>query len=392
MREAVIVSGVRTAIGKSPRGKLRTTRPEDMAAAVVSAALKRAKGLEPEDVDDVIIGCAFPEGEQGLNMARIVTLRAGLPHIVPGMTINRFCSSGLQSIALAAQQIRAGWGNAIIAGGAESMSMVPMTGFHLAPNPFLAQEYPGVYLGMGLTAENVAREYKVTREDQDKFSLRSHQRAIAAQDKGKFKDEIVPLDVTIVEKTDGSVQTQKYVFDTDEGPRRDTSLEALAALRPAFQQDGTVTPGNSSQTSDGAGAVVVMERKRAEKMGLKPLVRMVAFAVAGVRPEIMGIGPIAAIPKALKMARLTLDDIGVIELNEAFAAQAVAVVRELKLDEDRVNVNGGAVALGHPLGATGAKLTVQLIHEMKRRKVQFGMVSMCIGGGMGAAGIFENPD
>jgi acetyl-CoA acyltransferase len=392
MREAVIVSGVRTAIGKAPRGKLRTTRPEDMAATVVSAALKRTKRLEPEDVDDVIIGCAFPEGEQGLNMARIVTLRAGLPHIVPGMTINRFCSSGLQSIALAAQQIRAGWGNAIIAGGVESMSMVPMTGFHLAPNPFLAQEYPGVYLGMGVTAENVAREYKVTREDQDKFSLRSHQRAVAAQDKGKFKDEIVPLDVTIVEKTDGSVQTQKYVFDTDEGPRRDTSLEALAALRPAFQQDGTVTPGNSSQTSDGAGAVVVMERKRAEKMGLKPLVRMVAFAVAGVRPEVMGIGPIAAIPKALKMARLTLDDIGVIELNEAFAAQAVAVVRELKLDEDRVNVNGGAVALGHPLGATGAKLTVQLIHEMKRRKVQFGMVSMCIGGGMGAAGIFENLD
>jgi acetyl-CoA acyltransferase len=392
MREAVIVSGVRTAIGKAPRGKLRTTRPEDMAATVVSAALKRTKRLEPEDVDDVIIGCAFPEGEQGLNMARIVTLRAGLPHIVPGMTINRFCSSGLQSIALAAQQIRAGWGNAIIAGGVESMSMVPMTGFHLAPNPFLAQEYPGVYLGMGVTAENVAREYKVTREDQDKFSLRSHQRAVAAQDKGKFKDEIIPLDVTIVEKTDGSVQTQKYVFDTDEGPRRDTSLEALAALRPAFQQDGTVTPGNSSQTSDGAGAVVVMERKRAEKMGLKPLVRMVAFAVAGVRPEVMGIGPIAAIPKALKMARLTLDDIGVIELNEAFAAQAVAVVRELKLDEDRVNVNGGAVALGHPLGATGAKLTVQLIHEMKRRKVQFGMVSMCIGGGMGAAGIFENLD
>ncbi len=392
MREAVIVSAARTAIGKAPRGKLRTTRTEDMAAAVVTAALKRAGGLKPEDIEDVIIGCAFPEGEQGLNMGRVVGLRAGLPYTVPAMTVNRFCSSGVQTIALAAQQIRAGWGDIIIAGGAESMSMVPMTGFHFAPNPWMALEYPGVYLGMGLTAENVAREYNVSREDQDKFSLRSHQRAIAAQDAGKFKDEIVPLDVTIVEKPDGKVQSQKYTFAADEGPRRETTLEALANLKPAFAMGGTVTAGNSSQTSDGAGAVVVMEAERAKSMGLKPLVRMVAFAAAGVRPEVMGIGPIAAIPRALKIAGLKLDDIGVIELNEAFAAQAIAVMRQLEMDEERVNVNGGAVALGHPLGATGAKLTVQLINEMKRRKVQFGMVSMCIGGGMGAAAIFENVD
>lgn len=390
MKEAVIVSGVRTAIGKAPRGKLRTTRPDDMAAAVVSAAFKRATGLKAEEIDDVIIGSAFPEGEQGLNMARVVAMRAGLPNVVPGMTVNRFCSSGVQTIALAAQQIMAGWGEAIIAGGAESMSTVPMTGFHFAPNPYLAQEYPGVYLGMGLTAENVAREYNVSRQDQDQFAFRSHQRALAAQAAGKFKEEILPLDVTIVEKNDGEVTTQKYVFDVDEGPRRDTTLEALASLKPAFAMGGTVTAGNSSQTSDGAGAVVVMNREKAESLGLKPLVKMIAFAVGGVRPEVMGIGPIAAIPKALKIAGLKLDDIGVIELNEAFAAQAIAVMRHLEMDEERVNVNGGAVALGHPLGATGAKLTVQLINEMKRRKVQFGMVSMCIGGGMGAAAIFEN--
>lgn len=390
MREAVIVSAARTAIGKAPRGKLRTYRPEDMAATVVTAALKRAGGLKPEEVEDVIVGCALPEGEQGLNMGRVIALRAGLPYTVPAMTVNRFCSSGLQTIALVAQQIITGWGNCIIAGGAESMSMVPMVGFHFAPDPWMALEYPGVYLGMGLTAENVAREYNVTRQDQDQFSLRSHQRAIAAQDAGKFKDEIVPLEVTVVEKPDGSVRTLKYTFDADEGPRRDTTLDALANLKPAFAQGGTVTAGNSSQTSDGAAAVIVMERERAESMGLKPLVRMVSFAVAGVRPEVMGIGPIAAIPKALKIAGLKLDDIGVIELNEAFAAQAIAVIRGLEMDEERVNVNGGAVALGHPLGATGAKLTVQLINEMKRRQVQFGMVSMCIGGGMGAAGIFEN--
>ena len=392
MHEAVIVSGVRTAVGKAPRGKLRTHRPDDMAATVVSAALKGAPGLKPEDIDDVIIGSAFPEGEQGLNVARIIAVRAGLPNVVPGMTVNRFCSSGVQSIALAAQQIRAGWGKAIIAGGVESMSMIPMTGFHLSPNPFLAQEFPGVYLGMGLTAENVAKEYNISRQDQDQFSFRSHQRAVAAQDAGKFKDEIVPLDVKIVDVIDGKPVEQKYVFNVDEGPRRDTTYEALASLKPAFAQGGTVTAGNSSQTSDGAGAVVVMDREYAESLGLKPLVRMIAFAVAGVRPEVMGIGPIAAIPKALKIAGLKMEDIGITELNEAFAAQALAVVRTLEMDEDKVNVNGGAVALGHPLGATGAKLTVQLIHEMKRRKVQFGMVSMCIGGGMGAAAIFENVD
>ncbi len=390
MPEAVIVSAVRTAVGKAPRGKLRTYRPEDMAAAVVAEALKRAPALQASDVDDVILGCAFPEGEQGLNVSRVVALRAGLPYTVPAMTINRFCSSGMQAIALAAQQVMVGWGKAIIAGGVESMSMVPMTGFHFAPNPYMALEYPGVYLGMGLTAENVAREYNISREDQDKFSLRSHQRAIAAIDAGKFKDEIVPLNVAMVEMLDGKKVETQYVFNVDEGPRRDTTLQALANLKPAFQQGGTVTAGNSSQTSDGAAAVVVMDHERAKALGLKPLVKMRAFAVAGVPPEIMGIGPIEAIPKALKLAGLKLDDIGVIELNEAFAAQALAVVRKLELDEEKVNVNGGAIALGHPLGATGAKLTVQIINEMKRRKVQFGLVSMCIGGGMGAAGIFEN--
>jgi acetyl-CoA acyltransferase len=392
MADAVIVSAVRTAVGKAPRGKLRTYRPEDMAAAVVSEALKRAPALKPAEVDDLILGCAFPEGEQGLNVSRVIGLRAGLPYTVPAMTINRFCSSGMQSIALAAQQVMAGWGNAIIAGGIESMSMVPMTGFHFAPNPYMALEYPGVYLGMGLTAENVAKEYGVSREDQDKFSLRSHQRAMAAIDAGKFKDEITPLAVSMVEMLDGKKVENKYVFNVDEGPRRDTTLEALANLKPAFMQGGTVTAGNSSQTSDGAAAVVVMNHERAKAMGLKPLVKMRAFAVAGVPPEIMGIGPIEAIPKALKLAGLKVDDIGVIELNEAFAAQSLAIVRKLELDDEKVNVNGGAIALGHPLGATGAKLTVQLINEMKRRKVQFGMVSMCSGGGMGAAGIFENLD
>jgi acetyl-CoA acyltransferase len=390
MKEAVIVSAARTAVGKAPRGRLRTFRPEDMAAAVIAEALHRAEGLKPEQVEDVILGTAFPEGEQGLNVGRAAALRAGLPHTVPGMTVNRFCSSGLQTIALAAQQVRAGWGEIIIAGGMESQSMVPMVGFHLSPNPVLAQENPGLYLGMGLTAENVAREYNVSREDQDKFSLRSHQRALAAQDAGRFKNEIVPLQVSVTEMDGDKPKTNNYIFDADEGPRRDTTLEALANLRPVFAQGGTVTAGNSSQTSDGAAAVVVMERKRAEEMGLKPLVRMVSFAVGGVRPEVMGIGPIVAIPKALKLAGLSLAEIGLIELNEAFASQALAVIRELKLDEEKVNVNGGAVALGHPLGATGAKLTVQIINEMKRRNVQFGMVTMCIGGGMGAAGIFEN--
>jgi acetyl-CoA acyltransferase len=390
MKDAVIVSIARTPVGKAPRGKLRTTRPDDMAAAVLKTALERAEGLKPEEVDDVIIGCALPEGEQGLNMGRIAVLRARLPDAIPAMTVNRFCSSGLQTIALAAQQIMAGWGDVIIAGGAESMSLVPMVGFHFAPNPHLALEYPGVYLSMGLTAENVAQQYGISREDQDKFALRSHRRALAAQDAGKFQDEIVPLDVSIVEAENGGDHTRKYVFDKDEGPRRETSIEALGGLRPVFRDRGTVTAGNSSQTSDGAAAVVVMDREKARAIGLNPLVRMVSFAVAGVPPELMGIGPVAAVPKALKLAGLKLDDIGLVELNEAFAAQAVAVIRQLEMDEERVNVNGGAIALGHPLGATGAKLTVQLVGEMKRRGVQFGMVTMCIGGGMGAAGIFEN--
>ncbi len=390
MRQAVIVSGVRTAVGKAPRGKLRTVRPDDMAGVVVSEAFQRAGGLTPEDVDDVIIGCAMPEGEQGLNLGRIAALRAGLPNAVTGMTVNRFCASGLQTIALAAQQIRAGWGDCIIAGGAESMSMVPMVGFHFAPNPYLALEYPAVYMGMGLTAENVAEQYGVSRDAQDAFALRSHRNALAALETGRFKDEVVPLNVNLFEPDAGGTNEQNYSFALDEGPRRDTTLEALANLKPVFRNGGTVTAGNSSQTSDGAGAVVVMSEEKAEALGLKPLARMVSFAVGGVAPELMGIGPVQAIPKALKIAGLELKDIDVIELNEAFAAQAIAVMRQLEMDEDKVNVNGGAIALGHPLGATGTKLTVQLLHELKRRKAQYGMVTMCIGGGMGAAGIFEN--
>jgi len=391
MKEAVIVSAVRTAVGKAPRGTLRTVRPDDMGAAVVKEAVRRANALDPALIDDVIIGCAFPEGEQGMNPARILLLRAGLPHTVPGQTVNRFCSSGLQSIALAAYQIMAGQAGCIVAGGIESMSMVPMTSNKFAPNPYLALEYPGVYLNMGLTAENVAKEHNVSREDQDAFALRSHQKAIAAQDAGKFQDEIVPLTVETVEPgPEGKPIKKSITFATDEGPRRDTSPAALAGLRPAFAQVGTVTAGNSSQMSDGAAAVVIMERKQAERLGLKPLVRFVSFAVGGVRPEVMGLGPVTAVPKALKLAGLSLKDIDLIELNEAFAAQSLAVMRQLEMDPERVNVNGGAIALGHPLGATGAKLTVQIINEMKRRQARYGMVTMCIGGGMGAAGIFEN--
>lgn len=390
MREAVIVSGVRTAVGRAPRGKLRTMRPEDMAATALQAALARAPGLEPHEIDDAIIGCATPEAEQGMNVARIAMLRAGLPHTIPAVTVNRFCSSSLQTIAFAAQQILSGWNDVVLAGGVESMSLLPMGGHHLAPNPTLAETNPDVYLNMGLTAENVAREYGITRAEQDAFSLRSHQRALAAQETGRFKAGIVPLDVSVTETDDEQTKTQRYIFDVDEGPRRDTTLEALGKLKPAFAQNGTVTAGNSSQMSDGASAVVLMAHDKAMALGLKPLVRMISFAVGGVRPEVMGIGPIAAVPKALKLAGLTIGDIGLIELNEAFAVQALAVIRELKMDEETVNVNGGAIALGHPMGATGAKLTVQLINEMKQRQVQFGMVTMCIGGGMGAAGIFEN--
>ena len=389
-KEAVIVSAVRTAVGRAKRGTLVDVRPDEMAAAVIKEVVNRAGLVEAETVEDVIIGCAMPEAEQGMNVSRIALLRAGLPYTVPGQTVNRFCSSGLQTIALAAQQIMSGFGTCIIAGGTESMSMIPMISNKFAPNPWMAENYPEIYISMGQTAENVAAKYNISREEQDAFGYRSHQRAIAAQDAGKFEDEIVPLEFERVELDNGKAATRTVVFDADEGPRRDTSLEAMAKLRPAFAPKGTVTAANSSQMSDGADAVMVMEREKAEAMGLKPLARFVGFAVGGVPPELMGIGPIAAVPKVLELTGLSLDDIGLIELNEAFASQSLAVIRELGLDEEIVNVNGGAIALGHPLGCTGAKLTVQILSEMKRRDVQFGMVTMCIGGGMGAAGILEN--
>jgi acetyl-CoA acyltransferase len=392
MKEAVIVSAARTAVGKAPKGTLRGVHPADLAATAIKAVVEQAPGLDPKQIDDVIIGCAMPEAEQGMNMARLALLRAGLPNEVPGQTVNRFCSSGLQTIALAAQQIMAGMGDAIVAGGAESMSMVPMAGHHFAPNPALAELNPDVYLGMGLTAENLVQQYGISREEQDAFALRSHQRAVAAQDAGRFTLEIVPIEVENVWFENDKQQRETTVFDADEGPRRDTSPQALAKLRPVFAANGTVTAGNSSQTSDGAAAVLVMSRDKADALGLTPLARFVSFAVAGVPPEIMGIGPVAAVPKALQMAGLTLDQIDLIELNEAFAAQALAVIRRLELDEEKVNVNGGALALGHPLGCTGAKLTVQILHELQRRGGRYGLVTMCIGGGMGAAGVFERLD
>jgi len=383
MHEAVIVSGLRTAVGKAPRGSLRTTRPDDMAAEVIRALVK---DLDPNAIDDVILGCATPEGESGTNVARIAALRAGLPVSVPAVTVNRFCSSGSQTIAYAAERIMAGMAEQIIAGGTESMSMVRGNN-RFRPNPQLVEEHPEVYLTMGLTAENVARKYNVSREEADTFSYRSHQRALAAQAAGKFADDgILPLDVEIVDERGA----KRFTFDQDEGPRADTTTEALAKLKPVFHAKGVVTAGNSSQTSDGAAAVVVMSRKKADELGLKPLARFVSFAVGGVPPEIMGMGPVVAVPKALKLAGLKLEDIDLIELNEAFACQALAVMRELGMDEQRVNVNGGAVALGHPLGASGAKLTVQLLGEMRRRKSKYGMVTMCVGGGQGAATIFEN--
>jgi len=389
--EAVIVTALRTPVGKGKRGGLATVRPDELAAAVVKALLARTRGLDPKLVDDVILGCAFPEGEQGLNMARMVALRAGLPDSVPGETINRYCSSGVQSIAHAAYAIQSGQMDIAIAGGVESMSMVPMMGYKFSVNPYFAAELPHYYTNMGLTAENVAVKYKVSREDQDAFALRSHQLAAQAVNTGKFDPELVPMDVEVKELgADGKKVTKKSTVKRDEGPRADTSLEALAKLKPAFKEGGTVTAGNSSQVSDGAAAVVIMSVEKAQMLGLKPLVRFVDFAVGGVPPEIMGIGPIVAIPKALKMANLTLNDIDLFELNEAFAAQSLAVAREVGLDMEKVNVNGGAIALGHPLGCTGAKLTTQLIYEMARRKSKYGMVSMCIGGGMGAAAIFEN--
>ena len=390
MKEAVIVSTTRTAVGRANRGALVDFRPDEMAAVVIKEALNRAEPVQGEDVEDVILGCAFPEAEQGMNVARVSLLRAGLPYTVPGQTVNRFCSSGLQSIALASERIMAGSGTCIIAGGVESMSMVPMAGNKPAPNPWLAENYPEVYISMGQTAENVAAQYDVTREDQDAFGYRSHMRAIAAQDAGKFEDEIIPLEFERVEIKDGKAVARTVVFDADEGPRRGTTLEAMTKLRPAFSPTGTVTAGNSSQMSDGAAAVMVMERERAEALGLKPLVRFLGYGVGGVAPEVMGIGPVVAVPKVLELTGLSLKDFGLIELNEAFAAQALAVIRELGMDEEITNVNGGAIALGHPLGCTGAKLTVQMIAEMKRREVELGLVTMCIGGGMGAAAIFAN--
>ena len=390
-RDPVIVAAARTAVGKAKRGSLATVRPDDMAVAVIKDLLKRAEGLKPDEINDVILGCAFPEGEQGLNMSRLVALRAGLPVTVPAETINRFCSSGMQSIAHAAFGIMAGQMDCAIAGGAESMTMVPMTGLKFSPNPYLAAEWPGAYLGMGLTAENVAEKYAVSRADQDAFSYNSHRKAIHALEENLFDPEIVPIQVDLVEyDKSGAIKKNSFTFKRDEGPRADTTLDALAKLKPAFKEGGTVTAGNSSQVSDGAAAVIIMSRAKAESIGLKPLVRFVGFAVGGVDPEYMGIGPIVAIPKVLKLTGLELKDIGLIELNEAFAAQSLAVIREVGINPEITNVNGGAIALGHPLGCTGAKLTTQLINEMKRRNVQFGMVSMCIGGGMGAAGVFEN--
>jgi acetyl-CoA acyltransferase len=391
MKEAVIVSIARTAVGKAPRGTLRNTRPDDMAAAAIQEVLRRAPAIDPNEVEDVILGCAMPEAEQGNNVARVASLRAGLPVSCSAMTINRFCSSGLQAIAIASERIMAGFAEAVIAGGTETMSMIPMGGYHYAPNPYLMEHYPDAYLTMGLTAENLAQKYHLTRQQQDEFALRSHQRALAAIAEGKFKEEIVPLEVVEVNLNGkDKPQTRKIRFDTDEGPRADTSLDALANLKPAFHAHGTVTAGNASQMSDGAAAAAVMSAEKAKALGLKPLARFVSFAATGCLPEEMGIGPVYAIPKALKLAGLKLADIAVIELNEAFAAQALAVIKLAELDLERVNVNGGAIALGHPLGCTGAKLTATLLGELKRRSAKYGMVTMCVGGGMGAAGIFEN--
>ena len=389
MKQSVIVSGARTAVGRAPKGTLRAIHPVDMTAAAIGEAIGRAEGLDKEDIEDVVIGCAMPEGTQGYNVARLSSVRAGLPHTVPAQTVNRFCSSGLQTIALAAERIMSGFATAIVAGGTEHMSST-LEFPNFSPSPKLVETSPAVYMGMGLTGEQVAKEFGVSREDQDEFALRSHTLAKEAVNSGLFDEEIVPLDVEFDwVDDDGEVHHQETTFKRDEGPR-DTSMEKLAKLPTVFQEGGTVTAGNSSQRSDGAAAVVVMEREEAERRGLTPLVRFVGFAVGGVRPEVMGIGPTVAIPKVLKLTGLSLDDVDLIEFNEAFAAQALAVIREVGLDLEKTNVNGGAIALGHPMGATGTKLTVQLIHEMKRRNSKYGMVTMCIGGGMGAAGIFEN--
>ena len=391
MQDAVIVSATRTAVGRAPNGALKTVRPDEMAAAVISEILRRAPGVEASDVEDVILGCAMPEAEQGLNVARIASLRAGVPVSASAVTINRFCSSGLQAIAYAGERIMCGFANTVVAGGTESMSMVPMGGNKVSPNPALVDSYPDVYLSTGLVAENHARESNISREDQDAFALRSHQRAIAAIDGGRFAEEITPLTYHVVTPGNGTGKptSRELTFTVDEGPRRDTSAQALAALRPAFHTSGTVTAGNSSQTSDGAAAVLVTSATFAKERGLQPFARFVAYATAGVEPERFGIGPVPAIRKVLKIAGLSLDQIDLIELNEAFAAQVLACLRELPINLERLNVNGGAIALGHPLGCTGAKLTTSLLHEMRRRQARYGMVTMCVGGGMGAAGIFE---
>ena len=389
MQDAVIVSAVRTAVGKAPKGTLSVMWPDELGAAAIKAALDRIPQFDANLVDDVIIGCAMPEGEQGMNVARISSLRAGIPVEASAVTVNRFCSSGLQAIAYGAERIMLGQGRAAVAGGTESMSMVPMGGNKISPNPSLVSSYPDVYLSTGLVAENHARESTVSRAEQDEFALRSHQRAVNAIEKGHFKNEIVPLTVRTVQQNNGKPAVKELTFDTDEGPRRDTSIEALAKLKPAFHVSGTVTAGNSSQTSDGAAATIITSAELAKERGLTPLARFVGYATAGVKPELFGIGPVPAIRKVLKQTGLTLDQIDLIELNEAFAAQALACMKELGLDPDKVNVNGGAIALGHPLGCTGAKLTATIINEMHRRKARYGMVTMCVGGGMGAAGIFE---
>ena len=389
--DAVIVSAVRTPVGKAKRGGLATVRPDEMAATVIQALLKRTSNLNPAEIEDVVFGCAFPEGEQGLNMARMIALRAGLPDSVPAETINRYCSSGVQSIVHAAYAIQSGQIEVAIAGGVESMTMVPMMGYKFSANPHFAMELPHYYTNMGLTAENLVVKYGIGREDQDMFSLKSHQKAARAVDSGLFDPELVPIDVEVVEFNGHEKPIKKgFSVKRDEGPRADTNMEALSKLRPAFKEGGTVTAGNSSQMSDGAAAVMIMSAEKAAELGLEPLARFVSFAVGGVPPEIMGIGPVIAIPKALKLAGLTLNDIDLIELNEAFAAQSLAVIRLVELDESKVNVNGGAIALGHPLGCTGTKLSTQLIYEMGRRKSKYCIVTMCIGGGMGAAAVFEN--
>lgn len=390
MREVIIASSVRTPVGRAYKGTLRATRPDELAAIAIKGALDRVPQLDPKEIEDVILGCAMPEGEQGMNVARIASLRAGLPVEVSAVTINRFCSSGLQAIAMAAERVMSGGAEVMVAGGTESMTMIPMGGNKISPNPWLVDHYPDAYLSMGLTAERLAQRFNITRAECDEFSLRSHQKALAAIAAGKFEEEVVAVPVSFTTPNGSKPKRQEIVFKVDEGPRADTSLEALAALKPAFHVKGVTTAGNSSQMSDGAAATVVMSAERAKALGITPLARYVSFATAGYKPEEMGLGPVFAIPKALKLAGLKLSDIDVIELNEAFAAQSLAVIKEAGLDLDRVNPNGGAIALGHPLGCTGAKLTASVIRELKRRKARYGMVTMCVGGGMGAAGIFEN--